>query len=75
MLEVGKAAIADLLKASPELFERFSRVLAQRQLENIAAASRRLDVEEVEVDILAKMRDFFSRTFWRSSEVAAANSE
>ncbi|HEY4125987.1 MAG TPA: mechanosensitive ion channel family protein [Rhizomicrobium sp.] len=66
VLEVSKPAIADLLKASPELFERFSRVLAQRQLENMAAANRKQDVQAVEVDILAKMKDFFSRTFRRS---------
>jgi len=70
VLEVGKQAIADLLRNSPELFERFSRVLAQRQLENIAVANRKQDARAVEVDILAKMKDFFSRAF-RRSEIAA----
>jgi CRP-like cAMP-binding protein len=65
VLEVGKQAIEDLLKHSPELFERFSRVLAQRQLENLAAASRKQDMGAVEGDILAKMKAFFSRAFRR----------
>ena len=46
-----------------ELLERFSRVLAQRQLENESLAARRLDKGAVENDILAKMRNFFSRAF------------
>lgn len=63
VLEVGKAAIESLLKSSPELFEQFSRVLAQRQMENAAAANRKQDVAQVEGDILAKMMSFFSRAF------------
>ncbi len=70
VLEVGKQAIEDLLKHSPELFERFSRVLAQRQLENLAAASRKQDMGTVEGDILAKMKAFFSRAFRRSETPA-----
>jgi CRP-like cAMP-binding protein len=63
ILEVDKQAIENLLKASPNLFEQFSRVLAQRQMVNAAAANRKEDVEEVESDILAKMMSFFSRAF------------
>jgi CRP-like cAMP-binding protein len=63
ILEVDKQAIENLLKASPNLFQEFSRVLAQRQTVNAAAANRKEDVEEVESDILAKMMSFFSRAF------------
>lgn len=62
-LEVDKHAIEELLKHSPGLFELFSRFLAQRQLENQAAAKRIQTVHEVERDILAKMKAFFSRAF------------
>jgi len=62
-IEITKQAIEDLLKSTPELLQRFSRVLAQRQLENQSIAARRLDSGAVEGDILAKMRNFFSRAF------------
>jgi branched-chain amino acid transport system substrate-binding protein len=77
VLEIGKQAIGDLLKTSPELFERFSRVLAQRQLENQAVASRKQNIRAVEVDILARMRAFFSRTFRRgeAAEIRSSQSE
>jgi CRP-like cAMP-binding protein len=60
-IEITKQAIEDLLKSTPELLQRFSRVLAQRQLENESLAARKLDKGAVEGDILAKMRNFFSR--------------
>jgi CRP-like cAMP-binding protein len=63
VIEITKQAIEELLKNTPELLERFSRVLAQRQLENESLAARRLDKGAVEGDILAKMRNFFSRAF------------
>jgi small-conductance mechanosensitive channel/CRP-like cAMP-binding protein len=63
ILEVDKQAIETLLKSSPNLFQEFSRVLAQRQMVNAAAANRKEDVKEVESDILAKMMSFFSRAF------------
>jgi CRP-like cAMP-binding protein len=63
VLEITKEDIAEMLKASPELFERFSRVLAQRQLELDALANRKVDKGAVENDILKRMRTFFSRTF------------
>ncbi|HVP85606.1 MAG TPA: mechanosensitive ion channel family protein [Rhizomicrobium sp.] len=62
-LKIDKRAIEELLKASPSLFEQFSRFLAQRQLENAAAANTKQTVQEVESDILAKMMSFFSRAF------------
>jgi branched-chain amino acid transport system substrate-binding protein len=62
-IEITKQAIEDLLKSTPELLQRFSRVLAQRQLENQSLAARRLDKGAVEGDILAKMRNFFSKAF------------
>src|SRR6202012_3090861 len=63
VLEITKEDIAEMLKASPELFERFSRVLAQRQLELDTLANRKVDKGAVENDILKRMRTFFSRTF------------
>jgi NTE family protein len=62
-IEITKEAIGDLFKTTPELLERFSRVLAQRQLENESLAARKLDKGAVEGDILAKMRNFFTRAF------------
>jgi CRP-like cAMP-binding protein len=62
-IEITKGAIEDLFKTTPQLLERFSRVLAQRQFENQSMAARRLDKGAVEGDILAKMRNFFSRAF------------
>jgi small-conductance mechanosensitive channel len=63
VVEITKEDIADMLKASPELFERFSRVLAQRQLELDAMANRKLDKGAVENDILKRMKSFFSKAF------------
>jgi CRP-like cAMP-binding protein/small-conductance mechanosensitive channel len=66
VLEITKEAIEGLLTNTPELFERISRVLAQRQLENQSLANRQLSSEAIEDDILAKMKHFFSRTFGRA---------
>ena len=63
VVEITKEDIADMLKASPELFERFSRVLAQRQLELDALANRKVDKGAVENDILKRMKSFFSKAF------------
>jgi small-conductance mechanosensitive channel/CRP-like cAMP-binding protein len=63
VLEITKEAVSKMLAEAPELFERFSRVLAQRQLELDALANRKPDKEEVEEDILARMKSFFSRAF------------
>ena len=63
VLEITKDAIGDLLKASPELFERFSRVLARRQQENDAHAHRMRDQEEVEQDLLTRMKEIFFSAF------------
>jgi CRP-like cAMP-binding protein/small-conductance mechanosensitive channel len=61
VLEITRETIDGMLKKNPELFERFSRVLAQRQLEIDALANRRVDKRAVERDILSRMRSFFSR--------------
>jgi signal-transduction protein with cAMP-binding, CBS, and nucleotidyltransferase domain len=63
VLEITKEDIADLLKQNPDLFERFSQVLAQRQLELDAAANRNVDKGSVQGDILKRMKAFFSRAF------------
>ena len=63
VLEITKEDIADMLKDSPELFERFSRVLAQRQLELDALNNRKIDKGAVENDILKRMKSFFSKAF------------
>ena len=62
-LEITRETIEGMLKKSPDLFERFSKVLAQRQLEIDALANRKPDKHEVESDILSRMRSFFSRAF------------
>ena len=69
-LEITRDTIDDMLKKNPELFERFSRVLAQRQLEIDALANRRVDKRAVERDILTRMRAFFTRMTSRSTEDA-----
>jgi len=60
-LEITRETIDAMLKKNPELFERFSRVLAQRQLEIDALANRKVDKQAVELDILTRMRTFFAR--------------
>jgi len=60
-LEITRETIDGMLKKNPELFERFSRVLAQRQLEIDALANRKVDKKAVELDILTRMRTFFTR--------------
>ena len=63
IVEVTKESIEPLLAAQPSLLERFSNVLAVRQsgLSEIASSSNRK--QELELDILAQMRRFFSRAF------------
>jgi CRP-like cAMP-binding protein len=61
VLEVTKESIESLLAAQPNLLERFSHVLAERQsnLSEIASlASQKLSLQN---DILTQMRQFFSR--------------
>ncbi|HWA29956.1 MAG TPA: mechanosensitive ion channel family protein [Rhizomicrobium sp.] len=70
-LEITREAIDGLLKKNPTLFERFSRVLAQRQLEIDALANRRVDKRAVENDILTRMRAFFSRMTSRKADAEA----
>ncbi|HSM95916.1 MAG TPA: mechanosensitive ion channel family protein [Rhizomicrobium sp.] len=61
VLEITRETIDGMLKRNPELYERFSAVLAQRQLEIDALANRRVDKVAVERDILTRMRSFFTR--------------
>jgi CRP-like cAMP-binding protein/small-conductance mechanosensitive channel len=63
VLEITKEAIEEILTNTPELFERISRLLAQRQLHNQSIANRALNEAAVEEDILGKMKRFFSRAF------------
>ena len=61
VLEVTKESIESLLAAEPNLLERFSHVLADRQsgLSEIAStAHQKLSLQS---DILTQMRQFFSR--------------
>jgi len=60
-LEITKPPIEGLLKASPELLERFGRVLARRQLELSKLGEDK--EEEFEDDLLSQMRAFFGRVF------------
>ncbi|HEX3810181.1 MAG TPA: mechanosensitive ion channel family protein [Rhizomicrobium sp.] len=63
VLEITKEDIEELLRKSPELLEKFSRVLAQRQKELDELANRHTNVKAVETDLLARMKSFFSRAF------------
>jgi small-conductance mechanosensitive channel len=61
VLEITKSPIEVLLKASPELLQRFSHVLAKRAQERQAIADRTIQVAAVEQDLMARMRNFFAR--------------
>jgi small-conductance mechanosensitive channel/CRP-like cAMP-binding protein len=63
VLEVTKDALEPLLEASPGLLGRFSTVLAMRQLALTEIAQREQRREAVEVDLMARMKVFFSRVF------------
>jgi small-conductance mechanosensitive channel/CRP-like cAMP-binding protein len=62
-LEVTKEAIEPLLRGSPELLERFSHILAERQLALNRLAEHALHKDSVQADLLARMKLFFSRVF------------
>jgi small-conductance mechanosensitive channel/CRP-like cAMP-binding protein len=59
VLEVTKDAIEEQLQASPQLLERFSGVLAARQLALSDIAQRTRQLQTVETDLLARIRQFF----------------
>ena len=63
VLEITKEAMEDLLGASPELLERFSHILAKRQLELDQLTHRFAHPEKVQSDLLTRMTAFFSRSF------------
>ncbi len=63
VLEITKEPIEALMKAAPELLERFGRVLAQRQLELNALTDQPQHKDAVEKDLLQRMRVFFGRVF------------
>jgi small-conductance mechanosensitive channel/CRP-like cAMP-binding protein len=67
-LEVTKEPVEALLKKSPELLQRFSHVLAKREEERAAIAQRTIQVAAVELDLLARMKTFFSRVLWAEDE-------
>jgi len=60
-LEITKSDIKILLDSAPELYERFSAILAKRQRELDEMAQRHFDQKTVETDILTRMKAFFSR--------------
>ena len=60
-LEVTKEPIEELLRASPELLQRFSQVLAER-LDHLNEHTRRAMAKAQDAtDLLSKMKTFFSR--------------
>jgi small-conductance mechanosensitive channel/CRP-like cAMP-binding protein len=65
-LEITRDDIKQLLDREPELYERFTATLARRQRELDAIAQRHADAQQVETDILARMKAFFSRSFGMS---------
>ena len=60
-LEITKEPIETLLKKSPNLLQRFSHVLAKREEERAAIAQKTIQIATVEKDLIARMRNFFSR--------------
>jgi small-conductance mechanosensitive channel len=66
-LEITKEPVEILLRRSPELLERFSQVLARREQERAAVAQRVIEVGAVEIDLMARMKQFFSRVLWSDS--------
>lgn len=62
VLEITKEAMQQLLDRRPELFERFTDVLVQKQRELDALAQRHSSQAASEVDILSRMKAFFSRS-------------
>jgi len=67
VLEIRKEAIEALLQMSPELLERFGRILAKRQHELDELANRPSKREAVETDILTRMKKFFARALGGAS--------
>jgi small-conductance mechanosensitive channel/CRP-like cAMP-binding protein len=63
-LEVTKEPVETLLRKSPELLRRFGHVLAKREQERAAIAQKSITVATVELDLLARMKTFFSRVLW-----------
>ncbi len=63
VLEITKDTIETMLHKSPELAERFSRALVQRQHENEALIHRATRRAAAESDLVARMKTFFSRAF------------
>src|SRR5665213_3038210 len=58
-LEIGKEAIAPVLEQSPELMQRFSEILAERQAALQALANRPVVHDEEVHNILRRIRAFF----------------
>jgi small-conductance mechanosensitive channel/CRP-like cAMP-binding protein len=63
VVEITTAAMSELFKSSPELLERFSHILARRQQEQDAHTNRMRDTQQVEDDLLAKMKNIFLSAF------------
>lgn len=59
-LEITKESIEELLQRSPELLHGFSELLALRQQEQTDLANRPI-LKAAQVDMLARMKAFFSR--------------
>ncbi|HEX2591577.1 MAG TPA: mechanosensitive ion channel family protein [Rhizomicrobium sp.] len=60
VLEIRKEAIEALLRDTPELLDRFGKILAKRQHELDELANRPSRREAVETDILSRMKKFFA---------------
>ena len=63
ILEVTKESMEPLLAGEPGLLDRFSHVLAVRQSSLSAIANAASQKQTLQHDILAQMRQFFSRAF------------
>ena len=63
VLEVTKASIETLLKATPELLDKFGQVLVARQLALKKIATIKKHEESEEWEIVTRMRAFFAGAF------------
>jgi CRP-like cAMP-binding protein len=62
-LEITKEQIGSLLHETPQLLERFSHILAERQQKLNEIANRQASLAQTESDLLARMSRFFAQFF------------
>ena len=63
VLEIPRSEFETLIADAPELLEGFGRVLAQRRAVLQGLADPVIELKNAERDLIARMRDFFTRAF------------